>query len=71
MNKTELLNKLIKDHSYTSYLEIGVDNPNSNYYKIISPQKECCDPYDGHTEDGSFFDIKEYLTYNMTSDQMF
>lgn len=75
---SNLINTLIRENNYKSYLEIGVANPEDNYNKIVVENKECVDPYTIY-EDG-FYDFclesvdenkKNIITYNMTSDEMF
>jgi len=34
MNRTDIINYLIEKNNYTSYLEIGLDNPDNNFKKI-------------------------------------
>ena len=80
MDHTEIIQYLIDKHNFQSYLEIGVDNPNNNYYHINCKYKECVDPYyeDWGFDANTYFEdnvkkfILEYtLTYRMTSDEMF
>jgi len=79
MEKYDIINFLIKNREYKTYLEIGMDNPNNNYLKINCVSKESCDPYfppqndwDGGYDNENLPDIiKENLTYHMTSDEMF
>lgn len=79
MNHTEIINFLINKRGYSSYLEIGLSNPNDNFTKINCENKESVDPY---FNDASIFDsqisrdnlpeiVKDNLTYLMTSDEMF
>ena len=80
MNRSDLINELIRKNNYKSYLEIGLDNPNNNYNKIKCELKECIDPFlEEHHKNG--FDAKltneflksveSILTYKMTSDEFF
>ena len=77
MKRTDIINHLIQLRGYKSYLEIGVADPNDNYYKINCVNKECCDPYiqEGEMVDSGMYLSKEtlnnFLTYHMTSDEMF
>lgn len=79
MNRTEIINSLIKKHNYKSYLEIGLDDPNNNYNYIQCDNKECVDPFFEEDHKNGFdvqvndFEniIKNILTYRMTSDDFF
>jgi hypothetical protein len=80
MNRTDIINSLIKKYNYKSYLEIGLDNPNHNYNLIDCELKECVDPYfeDDHKNgydnklDKKFMEeTLKILTYRMTSDEFF
>lgn len=78
MNRTELINKLIRKNKYSSYLEIGLDS-GSNYLEIQCAEKESVDPF--FPEDHNGWDmgmknglpphIARLLTYRMTSDDFF
>lgn len=61
MDHTQIINYLIQKYDFKTYLEIGVRNPNDNYYKINIQYKECCDI------DNSY----GVVTYHMPSDEMF
>lgn len=41
---TQLLNRLIEKYNFTSYCEIGIQDPANNYDKIKVAYKEGCDP---------------------------
>jgi hypothetical protein len=78
MNRTDIINSLIKKNNYKSYLEIGLDNPDNNYNCIQCENKECVDPF--FEEDHICYDvdiscfeniINNILTYRMTSDDFF
>jgi hypothetical protein len=74
MNRTDVLNDIIKKKGYNSYLEIGLDDPRSNFMKIACEHKESCDPYvgsDNIKDPKNNEDIKKFLTYYMTSNEMF
>ena len=43
-NHTELLNALAEKYSLNNYLEIGVNNPHNNFYKIKCSNKTGVDP---------------------------
>lgn len=60
MNRTELLNRLIDQHGYCSYLEIGVHNNSHNFDYIRTYAKVGVDP-----------DPKAKPTHVMTSDEFF
>ena len=75
--RLDIINYLIKARHYTSYLEIGMDNPAVNFQKVRCAEKESVDPYDPNSRyctDWTQEKLKEYLpflTYRMTSDQFF
>ena len=65
MKRYELINWLIQNYGYTSYLEIGIDNPSNCHHKIDLPE-ECktgVDPFKGHMNPPKF--------YALTSDDFF
>lgn len=75
MHRSELINHLIWKVGYNkAYLEIGLDNPENNYFKIQCANKESVDPY-LNLEIDQNFDIEyakeKVLTYKMTSDDFF
>lgn len=70
MERTHIINLLTQKNQYQSYLEIGLDDPSSNYNLIITPNKESVDPYFPDTLDKVRVAPPE-LTYHMTSDEMF
>ena len=45
MRKHEVINRIIKEKGYTSYLEIGVDNPDNCFNLIECEKKTGIDPY--------------------------
>lgn len=75
--RTDIINYLFTNRlGYKkSYLEIGLSDPDSNYYLIQSANKECVDPYEGDTfiDNGLYkqYIINNVLTYRMTSDKFF
>ena len=79
MNRSDIINYLIKKYSYSTYLEIGLDNPQLNFVKIDCSRKFSVDPYFeyDHDEFDAIMDewlqsqMEEYLTYRMTSDEFF
>lgn len=74
MTRTEIINELINKNGYTSYLEIGLANPNDNYVGVVCETKECVDPdpYSEIIKGKIEYDIPDgMLTYEMTSDKMF
>lgn len=60
MNRTQIINHLIKIYGHKSYLEIGVDHPELNFNKIICKEKIGVDP-----------NPKARATKVMTSDEFF
>lgn len=77
MIRTRIINYLIENRGYKSYLEIGLSWPDFNYAKIKCENKESCDPYFPSERDAKVDrnnlpeEITKYLTYLMTSDEMF
>ena len=79
MNRSEIINKLIKKNNYKTYLEIGLDNPDWNFNKIQCENKESVDPYivkehdknDHKLTPSMWAKIEPVLTYRMTSDEFF
>lgn len=75
--RTDIINYLIDTRNYTSYLEIGMDDPTVNFIKVKCPLKESVDPYDmDHRFCTAWSDenlnlFLKYLTYRMTSDDFF
>ena len=61
MNRTDIINFLIKKFDYKTYLEIGVSNTNLNFNHIEIPYKVGVDP------DKSVYGIQ----HNLTSDEFF
>ena len=59
-SRTSLINYLIEDRGYKSYLEIGVQHPCNNYDKIICEKKKGVDPA-----------ARAPVTHPMTSDDFF
>lgn len=47
-SRTDIINWLFRNRlGYKkSYLEIGLSNPEANYYLVESANKECVDPYE-------------------------
>jgi hypothetical protein len=60
MNRTDIINSLILNKNYKSYLEIGVRNPNDNFNKIVCYDKTGVDP-----------EPSAKATHVMTSDDFF
>ncbi len=77
VTRLDIINYLIKARRYTSYLEIGMDNPAVHFQKVRCTEKESVDPYNldsRYCTDWTQEKLKEYLpflTYRMTSDQFF
>jgi hypothetical protein len=64
MLRTDIINQLIKKFDYKSYLEIGTQNPHSNYNRINVAKKTCVEPFPiAGTEDK--------ITFIGTSDEFF
>ena len=59
-NRTTLLNHLVIKHNLKRYLEIGVQNPDQNFNKILCEYKVSVDP-----------DPNAHATFCMDSDQFF
>lgn len=80
MTKTDIINYLIAENGYSTYLEIGLDT-GVEYQKIQCENKESVDPFkqEDHSKQGydlTFEDdipehVKELLTYRVTSDEFF
>lgn len=45
MNRTAIINLLIKEFDYHSYLEIGVQNPANNFDQVLCEKRIGVDPY--------------------------
>ena len=45
MNRTDIINYLIERYNYKSYLEIGVQYPQSNFFKVEIEYKTGVEPY--------------------------
>lgn len=45
MKRTDILNTLIQKYGYSSYLEVGTQDPASNFDKIIIEHKVSVDPF--------------------------
>ena len=77
MTRTEIINKLIKDNNYHSYLEIGMDNPFVNFTKIQAQNKVSVDPFQistkhcTHWDNNNIDEFLKYLTHRLTSDDFF
>jgi len=62
VQRFEIINELIKKNNYSTYLEIGVRNPNDCYNHIVCEFKEGVDPC---------IEEEHPVTYKMTSDEFF
>lgn len=77
MLRADILNYLLDNKiGYKgAYLEIGLSDPNRNYFHIRSANKECVDPIEGSEgisdENYRQYIIDNVLTYRMTSDEFF
>jgi hypothetical protein len=45
MKRWDIINKIIKKFNYNSYLEVGTQDPTSNFDKIDTPIKTSIDPF--------------------------
>ena len=70
---TEILNYLIKEHNYKSYLEIGVGDPSNNFLLIDCGEKYGVDPYFDYLDANGLDEntLNEAVKYRMTSDEFF
>ena len=64
MNRTDIINYLIERYNYTSYLEIGVQFPHSNYDKIKVHNKTGVEPFPAE-------DLLQKSIVQLTSDDFF
>lgn len=77
MNRRDIINLLVEERRYESYLEIGLDNPSLNFIHINCKIKESVDPYDPEFgfctlwNHSNVDDFMQHLTYRMTSDEFF
>lgn len=78
MHRSEVINRIINEVGAERYLEIGLNMPENNFFYINCKYKESVDPYDHNPgEEICYYeDVREYvrmnfLTYQMTSDQLF
>ena len=77
MNRNDIINDLIEERGYKSYLEIGLDNPFLNFIHINCELKESVDPYDLNSKfctlwnDSNLDAYLKFLTYRKTSDEFF
>jgi len=60
MQRYDIINKFIEMRGYTSYLELGVQNPNQCFNRIVCEHKEGVD-----------VDYSANATHTMTSDEFF
>lgn len=71
MKRTDIINALIQKYEYKSYLEVGTQDPTSNFDKINTPNKVSVDPYPRGqvtfvgTSDEYFDSISEDLKYDI------
>jgi hypothetical protein len=45
LNRWDVINTLIRKNNYKSYLEVGTQDPNSNFCKIEAEHKVSIDPF--------------------------
>jgi len=71
MKRTDIINALIAKYGYKSYLEVGTQDPNSNFHKINTEHKVSLDPFPiGEvtfvgTSDEYFDSISEYVKFDI------
>lgn len=72
MSRTDLINYFFDNilGYKKSYLEIGLCDPNKNYYNVHSANKESVDPFVEQPELYEY-EIRNVVTYKMTSDDFF
>lgn len=70
-NRHDLINALIEKNGYKSYLEIGLDNPNTNFNHINCEHKVSVDPFENDNGFEVDREIPEELTNRETSDSFF
>lgn len=63
---SEIINKLVRDNSYKSYLEIGISSGNT-FKEVICDVKDGVDPHG----DRSNPEVVSFVTYPYTSDEFF
>ena len=79
MQRSDIINLLIKKNGYKNYLEIGLDDPRNNYLLINCENKESVDPYPIEQHTNLNMDVSngipqivfDNLTYRETSDEFF
>lgn len=79
VKRHELINKLIEENGFKKYLEIGIDNPDNCFNKVVCEKKIGVDPYSDTLETHIWTlknrdDLKEKIGeewYEMTSDEFF
>lgn len=60
MFRTDIINRLIENRGYKTYLEIGVETPANNFDRIVAEEKYGVDPAP-----------KDPVAFQMTSDEFF
>jgi len=71
MKRTDIINSLIAKYGYKSYLEVGTQDPNSNFHKINAEHKVSLDPFPRGevtfvgTSDEYFESISEDIKYDI------
>jgi len=71
MKRTDIINALIQKYGYKSYLEVGTQDPTSNFNKIIAEHKVSIDPFPRGevtfvgTSDEYFDSISENTKYDI------
>lgn len=73
MTRTDIINRLIKERGYRTYLEVGVENPSNNYDLVTARYKESVDNYEDnrYLSEAEAEQYANVVTYRMTSDEFF
>lgn len=73
MNRTDIINQLIRERGYKTYLEIGLENPDNNFNRIKVKAKDSVDPYvnNFYLSPTEAHQYSKAVTYRMTSDEFF
>jgi len=69
MQRFDIINSLIQKHNYKSYLEIGTQNPSSNFNRINCENKFCIEPFPKQFGEGH--DWTQQIDFVGTSDEYF
>ena len=69
MRRYDIINKLIQKHNYKSYLEVGTQNPASNFNQVTCDSKFCIEP--NPKQFGGSYDWTDDIDFVGTSDEYF